>query len=242
MKTQERSSFESGVSKGAFKSKISWVIYNRNKSGCSKTAPFFKGSFQVWLFLTVLDSVQWFFRTFLGCNKHCIYRLPLVHGKLSFDLFSRSLPVPVFATDLLLLCFCSALQLLHSGCSQEEHKFSWIPCTASLKESQSVKTGKHLHLLHPLFSRTEHGVKQSRMQAEVKQLYNPSLCPSLIPSPSSDLFKFPATVSYNHLFGWLETRFWILLSSDFVFLTDWSAPHTMEPNFLSSPWPLWEHR
>lgn len=143
------------------------------------------------------------FSTFLGCNKDHISRMHLVPGKVSFYLFSRSLLVSGFATGFLLPCPCSALQLLRSGCSQEGNKFPWVQSIPHhARNICQLRQASSNPSCTPFQQNRTYSKTEQTASKEIKQLYSPSPYPSLIPSPSSDIFEFPATVSYICLVCW----------------------------------------
>lgn len=146
------------------------------------------------------------FRTFLGCNNLHLSRFHLVLGIR----FTCSLEVyqSQSVTDLLLPSSVSALQLLHSGCSQEEHKF---PSTQRVP----LHAGSICHLRQvssfpsctPFQQNSTWNKIDRAARKEIKEWHNPSLCPSLTLSPLSNLFEFPATASNIYFFALLELRF-----------------------------------
>lgn len=163
VKTQE-SSFWSGILKWAFKTKICWLKYNRNKRVCNQIPSFFKRSFQVWFFLTGLDSVQWFSVPFWAVSNTIWVGCIESTEKSLFTCSVEVLPVSVQH-----ICCCPA-PAPHSSCfaQVDVRKGTSSPESREyhLVQGASVRSGRQASSLPVLlFNRTEH-VKQSRLQAK----------------------------------------------------------------------------
>lgn len=181
VKTQE-SSFWSGILKWAFKTKICWLKYNRNKRVCNQIPSFFKRSFQVWFFLTGLGSVQWFSVPFWAVSNTIWVGCIESTDKSLFTCSVEVLPVSVH-THLLLPCSCSALQLLRTGWCQERHQFPGIqrgpPCARSICQ---IRQASIFPSCTP-FQQNRACKTEQTASKDLKQLHNPSLHPSLTLSP-----------------------------------------------------------
>lgn len=163
VKTQE-SSFWSGILKWAFKTKICWLKYNRNKRVCNQIPSFFKRSFQVWFFLTGLGWVQWFSVPFWAVSN--TIRVGCIESTEK-SLFTCS--VEVLPVSVQHICCCPA-PALHSSCfaQADVRKGTSSPESREyhLVQGASVRSGRQASSLPVLFfNRTEH-VKQSRLQAK----------------------------------------------------------------------------
>lgn len=146
MKTQERSSFESGILRRAFKSKICWLKYNRNERVCNQIPLFLKESFQVWLFLTVLCSVQWFSVPFWAVTNTvwvgCIWLMEKSLLTCCVEVYQ--------SLSVLQVCCCPAPALRSSYFTQVKAQIPLNPeYTTSCKEYLPVKVDKRLSFLHP---------------------------------------------------------------------------------------------
>lgn len=107
--------------------------------------------------------------------------------------------------SLLQVCCCPA-SALHSSCfTQVALRKGTNPCECRVNPHHT-RNSCQLRQANSFPSRTPFQQKRTCSETEqtaskeIKQLYNPSACPSLILSPPSELFEFPATVSYNHFF------------------------------------------